>query len=870
LRRVLSLAAFGLILLGVAAALTWLVSTYASRDALHAELERRLSETLGTTVRLGPVSFGFGRDGFELSGSDLRAFPSARGEALQADHVAVQIDLWAAILGEVRLRGVDLSRPFVRLRRNGDAFVLDADDPGPTAPDRAGTGETADRHEPWHTALTRRVPRIEIADGRVLLAKGAADGGDLAIEHLEATLERQWLRGGVGLEASGEIRMGEESGGRFTVSGAAKEATALTVELDDVALSPLAALVGGRARELAPRGRASGEIEVKTGPGPERRIRVSLRAPSLHLEPRVAGERKAIEPRQVRIDARADGKTDAWTLSGELALGALGVPFEAEVGSDGVERIRLRSVDLAALGPLAAALPEPERTRAQNALRNVHGGHLDELELGFASAKPAGSARLTARWRVTDAAIDAGQSSRLSGLSGEGSYDGDVIALRVASAFLDHQPLPTLDLRLGGLSHIRGVSELRCTEPAPASALPGRRPLVDWANGDEGEPKGPPSWRKLRVTAYWLEHPALLCAIEGLRGEIAPDLESGGVTASLERAVWAGVPIRGKAHYRALPHEEASLDVQIGAPFEPMQPSLRKAGWARGTFEFETTSLGDWKVTGANGTYLLSGTHLRLEDTSLQLDPGPRLQGTVDLDLALPDRVPYELDAQVTEGTLQDLYAAGGWSDAATGSFVGSAQLHGALRPGAAVLTESAGAFSLHARDGVIRQRFRLLLAVAMASETLNPFHERGTIRYTAMDVEGRLENGRFVVDTFGIDGPAIRAAAHGTIGATSPHETELVMGLYFFRTIDSVLGRVPIVNRIMLGKDANLIGAYVALTGPWEGLGARVIPMKTLMKGPVSFVFEGLPSFVRGSLRRVQTMLPTASASTAPAKEDS
>jgi hypothetical protein len=97
-----------------------------------------------------------------------------------------------------------------------------------------------------------------------------------------------------------------------------------------------------------------------------------------------------------------------------------------------------------------------------------------------------------------------------------------------------------------------------------------------------------------------------------------------------------------------------------------------------------------------------------------------------------------------------------------------------------------------------------------------------------------------------------------------------MVMGLYFFKTIDTVLGSVPIVNRILLGKDSNLIGAYVALTGPWQEMGAKVIPMKTLMKGPVGFVFEGLPSFVRGSLRRVQTMLPTASEGEAGAKADS
>jgi hypothetical protein len=222
--------------------------------------------------------------------------------------------------------------------------------------------------------------------------------------------------------------------------------------------------------------------------------------------------------------------------------------------------------------------------------------------------------------------------------------------------------------------------------------------------------------------------------------------------------------------------------------------------------------------------------------------------------------VPFEFRAEVGPGSLSNLTTAAGWPDSVTGTLVGSVSLRGALRPGSELLASAEGAFSLHARDGVIRQQFRLLLAVAMASETLNPFRERGTIRYRAMDASGRIQDGNFWIDVFSIDGPALRAAASGRIRATGAHETELVMGLFFFRTVDSVLGRVPILNRVMLGKDDNLIGAYVAITGPWDHLGARVIPTRTLMKGPVGFVFEGLPSFVMGSLRRVQTLLPATS----------
>jgi hypothetical protein len=351
---------------------------------------------------------------------------------------------------------------------------------------------------------------------------------------------------------------------------------------------------------------------------------------------------------------------------------------------------------------------------------------------------------------------------------------------------------------------------------------------------------------------------------------VVPDPEHLGLRVTLDRAVWAGAPVRGSATYRALPDEQASLRLEIGPPFEPTQPELRRSGWARGRFEFETPSLSRWKTRGASGGFLASGTRLRLEDVSLLLDPGPEVRGSVDLDLGDPERVPFEVAADVRDGTLQDVYAAGGWSESATGSLVATASLRGALRPGSPALGDARGSISLHARDGVIRQPFRLFLAVAMASETLNPFRERGTIRYSAMDAELHLEDGDYVFDIFSVDGPALRAAAHGRIGATGAHDAEMVMGLFFFRTLDNVIGRLPLLNRIFLGKDENLIGAYVTLTGPWDELSARVIPTKTLMRGPVSFVFEGLPSFVRGSLERVQAMLPTDAPPPEKEKEDS
>jgi hypothetical protein len=747
-----------------------------------------------------------------------------------------------------------MRRPALRVRRAGRGFEIDA--PAGAAKPGAPAGS-------WYHALATAVPRVSVEGGRVVVVDGVGPGRDLAIEELSGWLLRRWLRGGVALHADGALAADGEPAGRIAVEGDAGEGARFRVALSELSLSAVAPLAALGPGSLGLRGRVSGELDLEGPAAAPSRIRARLRSGRLELRPELAGARRPLSLTDVRLDARAESG-DGWAASGELLLGALRLPFEARFGAGGLERLSFQEVELGQLPALAEAFAEPDRGRARAALGELYGGRLEQLE--WIRGETRGE-RFEARWRIAGASLGVGAASRLDQVALEGRYDGDVLELSDVRARLDGEPLPGLELRLSGLANIQGTSELRCVEPAPASALPGRRPLARWVQGDE--PGGEPSWRRLRVTAAWLEHPALLCAVERLRGEIVPDLATRGLDVTLERAIWAGAPVAGRARYRALPEESASLELAIGPPFEPSQPELRRSGWARGRFEFETRALGRWKTRDAAGDFLARGSRLLLDDVALRLDPGPALHGSVDLELGQADRVPFEVRAEVREGTLQDVYAAGGWSDHATGSLVGSARIRGGLRPGHAALGEAQGSVSLHARQGVIRQPFRLFLAVAMASETLNPFRERGTIRYDAMDAELRLVDGDYVFDILSVEGPALRAAAHGRIGVTDRHQAEMVMGLFFFRTLDEVIGRVPILNRIFLGKDENLIGAYVALTGPWDEMKARVIPTETLMRGPVSFVFEGLPSFVRDSLERVQAMLPSGGPPP-PAKEDS
>ena len=119
------------------------------------------------------------------------------------------------------------------------------------------------------------------------------------------------------------------------------------------------------------------------------------------------------------------------------------------------------------------------------------------------------------------------------------------------------------------------------------------------------------------------------------------------------------------------------------------------------------------------------------------------------------------------------------------------------------------------------------------------------------------LDDGVLTTPSLSVHGPWLRAVVSGQVDIVAPkHPMESVIGLFFFRNLDSILSKLPILNRVLLGKDENLINAYFALSGPFGRPDARFIPVKTLASGPASFVLEGFPAFVRGSLNRLLSVL--------------
>jgi hypothetical protein len=88
------------------------------------------------------------------------------------------------------------------------------------------------------------------------------------------------------------------------------------------------------------------------------------------------------------------------------------------------------------------------------------------------------------------------------------------------------------------------------------------------------------------------------------------------------------------------------------------------------------------------------------------------------------------------------------------------------------------------------------------------------------------------------------------------PYRLEGVVGLFFFPGLDSLIDRVPILNRVILGRNDNLVGAYFEITGEWGDPKASLIPIQTIATGPTGFLTEGIPGFVLGGIKRIQSVI--------------
>jgi hypothetical protein len=879
-RRLTRLAAILAVLAVLVGVGLWMLARSAP-ERVRGLLEENLEAALGTDVS---VAEAFLPSDWPpaIEARRVEAWPGDEGPALSVPRARLELDLLALVTGRIEPRRLLLQSPTLRLVRAPDGSFLA---PVRWAEPGSGGGSGFELGRQALAALVGAVldgalpaERFDVRDGRVAVweARGETLHPGLVIEALDARLRRQRSRETGSLQVRGDWVLAEHTG---HLSGWAEldrhGESGVGLELEEVELEPVRPYLQRVGVQLE--GRATGELELRLAPDRSHLLDADLEVAPLQLQlpdlPRVRVPSARLHTSLVLGESRLDLWSGglAWD---DLALeldGTLELPVRPEARLRlGVRAPRLTRKEVErALAWLPPALAD----RVRVGLEPLESGSIAGLELRLATALATFSSEevlpLLARdlelaGRLENGTLRLERDTSLTGVGVEWHYDRGRLDLRGARATLAGQRLPRLDLTVSGLPNLLRRDELQCLEPARAPALPGWRALQDWMRARR-QPGSPRSWSRLEVEADWVAHPVLLCVVENLQASVSP--VDDGWDAEVQQASWAGAPVRGQASFRREPEETLVASLDLGPPWEPVSPVDPQGPWAAGTFSSQAERFGPWRIRGARGGFSLSGTRLALTDVHLELEPRAEVLGEGDLELGRAEDVRYRTRFRMENGSARHvLQSLGVEEEFVEGRVVAAGVLEGVLVGADSPIAHARGEGVVLGRDGVLHRRLPALLAIVMASDALASLSEREKIPYVAIDSVLVLEDGILKSRSLSVEGPWIRAVADGQVDMVGQdHLLEAVMAFYLFRNLDTVISKLPLLNRILLGEDENLINAYFALSGPFGQPEARLIPIKSLASGPASFVLEGFPAFVRGGLSRLRSVLLPGRSETRP-----
>jgi hypothetical protein len=722
--------------------------------------------------------------------------------------------------------------------------------------------------------LTALVPRRGKLDVLLEAGDGSLACAGLRRDRARANLSARIRRGEATFPAQFALQMSHERAG-------------LALRLDGAPLAPLLGTIG---IEVPLAGELRGDAKLEApGTGPHT-LSVSLSGKQVRGPlPGREGAWFQLDLPAPRLSGTLAVAAGSMTLRDlELSDGAIRLAAEGDLALPPTDRAAARldvefgTLAIGEVPRLLAQLPADPREAFQRALARVEAGRLTrvrveargefrELREGVRRSPLEAPGALRIEAALDGATLRLGETDRASDVSARLDFAGDRLGVRVTGGTYKERPLPQLDAELTGISNLRSFEEIACREPQPQPALAGLPRLQEWLGeerGDRDEPRAL-EWQRLALALDWVSHPALLCSLEQVEAALEPSAD--GMRFELSRGVWAGLPVEVQGSWQRVAEDPRSrgavkLAARLGPPFEAMSLDPPASPWLSGRFRFEASRMGRWHVAGAEGRVAANGAALELPDTVLRL-AGGQLEGRLGLDLGSADDLPFFAQAQFAGVDLLAIWKAADLEHGTlAGTLHGAGAIAGQLRPGLNPLGDATGLLAMHARAGTVNEKIPVMLAIALASDQFNPFGARDELPYDAIDAVARVKNGKLVFDSVQLHAPTLRMGATGKGGVVEPYALEGVVGLFFFPGLDSLIDRVPIFNRVILGKNNNLVGAYFSLTGRWDAPEASLIPIQSIATGPAGFLTEGLPGFVMGGIKRIQSVLLPSEGAALPA----
>lgn len=428
------------------------------------------------------------------------------------------------------------------------------------------------------------------------------------------------------------------------------------------------------------------------------------------------------------------------------------------------------------------------------------------------------------------------------------------------------------DARIHGLQALANLDPQRCVEPRKVPAMPGISGLQRWLADSPEEPDGHTSPSgSLDVQLDFLSHPVLFCTLDDLRAQLR--WAEASLDLDLAHARVAGLQLQARLSRtvggapQIGPHWglEVRVETPLGAPKIPVaQPAaLQEGSWTRGRITLSATSLGRLDIEGASAHIEARRSSLRLSEIALQLHEQDALHGNLQLNLgeALP-RFRGRLSAKGLPAEVLGK-AFGASAEFLEGETNATLEIRGSLEPGRDLIAGTSGHLDIQVRSGSLRARLPLLLALSAASSTSHPLRDRDRLAFETLDLAGSIADSRLTLEHFKLTGPALSAVSTGHVDLAAPYPVDLEVALFFLQRASSLLKKVPVVGDLLLGKNANLMGAVFAVDGKLGAPEVRLVPGRTFSESLPGALLRGIPTQLLAGARRIGSL--AGGASTAP-----
>jgi hypothetical protein len=872
-----------LVAIATAALAGWLLIWAISPQYLHSKLEERLSTELSTPVTIQKLVVSQ-ENWAQLEAWGVRAWPGEEGSGLEVPRVVGSIDLLSMLVGELRLRTLHADGAALRI----GAINGRSGEPGVAQKAAAASGLKAPRE------LLRPLIALEIAVRVLFESRRFASVLDLQNSRLEfdlvdpqrqAPLELREVSsrlvhsrfgGESRLSLKGRLMEGERDLGVIELAGVRSRSgrIRISLNLDSLALGISDSYVSDFGSDARVDGSMSGEIVYETPEPGSGHLEVDIVCESLRSVVPAAGVGPPERTGLPRVDVNASLVVTPQSIA--VHEGVIATP-QTTLRMSGMVSRPLQNVSMADLSlefddvevsqvrHLIGWLPEIEREEAAAVVAPLKSGRLVSLRASGGATLAGWQNFLAGRTRtmpegfrlsaeLADTVVWVGEDDRIEKLSGRVHWVGARAEVIGATAVLNGTPLPSLDLVIDGFPNFFAG------DPAARKIVPGGEPLTGLGTLWSGiRPTSAADSTDVGTTIElqvdYLDHPMFLWPIRDL--ELAIETEPRGLRVEKVHGNWAGVPVDGKVEWLFLPDERVDVKLFVRHPSDRSSAPIPEGTWARGQFAVGRIAGERWQQSSARGEFEASADRVRIDNLAIDLEPSGVVDANGTLHLSEIDAVPFQLGFELKSGDAVAIAKLFGLPpNQITGQVDLGGSFDGTLLPDTSIYAALRGSLNVSASDGLIRKKAPPVAAVSRASEAVEDFEPREVIPYENLETVLEFDDGTIHTEAFSLEGPKLGVFASGDVELMSEDKpVDAKVAIFLYPKLDRVLGKIPILNLILLGTDSNLVAAYFHVKGPWGDPEVEPILLPA-SAGPTSVVLQGVPLFVKRGFKALGSLI--------------